>query len=333
MRRPFLLKQRGKIWYYRLAGHATFHSTGQTSKTAAMNYAQEALARNEPPPRPRLQDYTADFYRWDTCEWIRRQHAKGRRFSRQVADACRSQLERYILPEFGGRRLDEINAVEVENWLVGLDRANQTKNHLLYTLNIILKEAKRQKVITVNPLDDVEPMAKQYRPRDVFTPAELRALFPGDPEAMVEVWREPRYAALFFVLATTGLRSGEARALQWRCIAWERQGIYVVQEMKTDTEMGTTKSGDERAVLVPTQTMEMLAWWHKQTMYGEPDDFVFPGMDRTRPVTSRTAGGRLHRALAHVGIDRSVRNLVVGANAKSGSKSLTLGQKKGLPTP
>ena len=276
-----------------------------------MNYAQEALVRNEPPPRPRPKEYAADFCRWDTCDWIRRQHAKGRRFSRQVADARRSQLERYILPEFGNRRLDEINAVEVENWLVGLDRANQTKNHHLHTLNIILKEAKRQKVIAANPLADVEPMAKQYRPRDVFTPAELRALFPSDPEAMVEIWREPRYAALFFVLATTSLRSGEARALQWRCVAWERQGIYVMQAMKTDTEMGTTKSGDERAVLVPTQTMEMLAWWHRQTMYGEPEDFVFPGMDRTRPVTSRTAGVRLHQALAHVGIDRSVRNLVV----------------------
>ena len=111
--------------------------------------------RNGPPPRPRLKEYVADFYRWDTCNWIRRQHAKGRRFSRQVADSRRSRLERYILPEFGDRRLDEINPVEVENWLVGLDRANQTKNHLLYTLNIILKEAKRQKVIAANPLDDV----------------------------------------------------------------------------------------------------------------------------------------------------------------------------------
>ena len=35
MKRPFLLKKRGKYWYYRLSNEATFHSTGQTSRNKA----------------------------------------------------------------------------------------------------------------------------------------------------------------------------------------------------------------------------------------------------------------------------------------------------------
>lgn len=35
MKRPFLLKKRGKNWYYRLANEQTFHSTGQKSRPAA----------------------------------------------------------------------------------------------------------------------------------------------------------------------------------------------------------------------------------------------------------------------------------------------------------
>ena len=60
MQRPYLLKKRAQIWYYRLANENTFHSTGQTSKTAAINFAQQRLDRRaHRVTAPRLREYAA----------------------------------------------------------------------------------------------------------------------------------------------------------------------------------------------------------------------------------------------------------------------------------
>jgi hypothetical protein len=38
LKRPYLLKKRGKVWYYRLADELTFHSTGLTFESRAHNH-------------------------------------------------------------------------------------------------------------------------------------------------------------------------------------------------------------------------------------------------------------------------------------------------------
>ena len=45
MKRPFLLHKRGKIWYVRLEGQKTFHSTGLTSKKDAETYARREVGK------------------------------------------------------------------------------------------------------------------------------------------------------------------------------------------------------------------------------------------------------------------------------------------------
>jgi integrase len=87
---------------------------------------------------------------------------------------------------------------------------------MLYTLRIILREAKAKKLIADNPLQETEPLGKNPRRRDALTMEELGLLFPIDRDKLLAIWKELQYAALSMTMATTGVRSGEIRALLWR---------------------------------------------------------------------------------------------------------------------
>ena len=58
--------------------------------------------------QPILEDFARDFFEWESSSWIRRQHAKGRRFCKSIAKCRQGHLDKYILPHFGktliGRR-------------------------------------------------------------------------------------------------------------------------------------------------------------------------------------------------------------------------------------
>jgi integrase len=164
-----------------------------------------------------LEHYTKTFFVWDECRWIKRQLAKGKRFSKTNAKLRRYHLTNYILPKFGKRSLNSLNRVEIENWLVSLKGiktqealSNQTKNHILYAFRIVLRKAEREGIVPYNCISIVESLAVQPKQRDVFSQEELQKLFPSDLEALVRIWFQEEYAYFFFILATTGLRRGEA---------------------------------------------------------------------------------------------------------------------------
>jgi integrase len=217
-------KVRGKkglvyyFYYYDAQGKRIRKSTGKSLIGEAWEFADSfmaELAEKDKPGVPTLREYAADFFDWERSEWIRRQHAKGRAFSKATAQMRAIHLDNHILPEFGDRPLTEINRVDVENWLIGLDLSNQTKNHILYTFRIILRDAEAAGKLDSNPLEKVEPMGKDAQARDILSLEELRLLFPKTNTKLMKVWKEPRRAALFAILATVGLRSGEVRALKW----------------------------------------------------------------------------------------------------------------------
>jgi hypothetical protein len=71
-------------------------------------------------------------------------------------------------------------------------------------------------------------------------------------------------------MLTTGMWRGEAAVLQWKHIVLDKHGILILQAVKTNGGIGTTKSRNTRACVIPSRTMTILTWWHSITPF--PDD-------------------------------------------------------------
>ena len=311
MKRKYLLKKRGKFWYYKLSYEEAFHSTGHTTRALAESIVLEIIQGNDQGREMiTLNDYSKDFYKWGNCSWIERQHAKGRSFSKTMSKLRRSQLENYILPKFGKKLLKDINPVEVENWLISLTLSNQTKNHILYSFNIIMKEAARELIIKFNPLQNVEPMSRDYIKRDILEPKEIKLLFPTDEEELKQIWEDQFWWTLFLFIITTGARSGEVRALKWKNVLIDRSIVLISDSVKSDRTIGRPKSGDVRGVILPERTHQMLKKWHLVSPFSEPEHFVFYGRGGTL-MNKRTVWKHFLKGLDNAGIIRKNRKIDV----------------------
>ena len=106
MRHEFtLFRRKGqKVWYfyYYEGSKRKARSTGKTLKYEAEQETHKFLTSGEN-QNITLEEFTKDFFVWDCCSWIRRQHAKGRSFSEAVADSRRGHVVNYILPAFGDK--------------------------------------------------------------------------------------------------------------------------------------------------------------------------------------------------------------------------------------
>ncbi len=315
--------ERGGIWYVQWLsrqGKRYFKTTGERvqpklkdrGQKAAMVAAAKIIGSGLRSQAPVLAEYAKDFYRWETSSFIRRQHAKGRGFNRAWANALQSMMERYVFPAFGRMGLEDLKRPMVEKWMVDLPLANQTRNQILYALRRILVEAESEGLILRNPLDHVEPMGKGGRVRDVFALEELRKMFPMDDEELLSVWKSLKYAALFITMATTGIREGEARALQWRHLlpgGW----LLIERAVKIDGSIGPLKkrerTGEPRVVALPSRAQGTLSRWCNESPYTLPDDLIFFGDRADHPLNRRTFGDLFNRSLLKAGVIRGERYL------------------------
>ena len=307
------IRKRNGVYYWKRPHEKTFHTTRTRNKSDARAFIAEALKKDNPIPIL-LNDYAKDFYVWGECSYIKRQLAKGKSLSEKWAQSRRSHLDMYILPKWGHMRLDQINPVKWENWLISLDLANGTKNSITHTINIIFKEAKREGILKFNQITDVEPLSNNYQNRDAFTRVEIKLMFPDKDEETLRIWGNRYFASLFFTLLTTGMRVGEIIALQWKNVHLDKNAIYVVQAVKNDNTIGTTKNRENRSVLIPDVTKNILAEWKKETYFNADDDFVFHGLDFKnphKPIHRKTVLDKLKSALTRAGIETEGRTLVV----------------------
>jgi hypothetical protein len=153
----YLIRRKDKL----MKGRSTFYcrfrnsdgtllpwqSTGETAKTRAENWAFAEMERRKneaPSDRVTLESFAKGFF-LDSSPCIERQHRKGRKFGNAHAKNRQGHLDRYLLPRFGKMALTEISKPDIEDWLVGLGLSNATCNHIIYTLRIVLREAKDRK--------------------------------------------------------------------------------------------------------------------------------------------------------------------------------------------
>src|SRR3989442_9660858 len=164
----------------------------------------------------------------------------------------RSYLSLHLLPVFGETKVRQVAKGRIKELLaqkvrIGFSRASVEL--MLAVLRGMLNAAIEDGVILANPTDRV---ARQLRLNRVASARqdEIKAMTREQLARFVAAASQavPRAFPLFLLLARTGLRLGEALALQWQDLNFAEREIPVARALGAGGGIDTPKSGRGRAV-------------------------------------------------------------------------------------
>ncbi|WP_394123643.1 Arm DNA-binding domain-containing protein [Psychrobacter nivimaris] len=226
--------------------------------TALADRAEACISRN-----PTFKEFSETFFEERKIEW--------RPSYRQKIQII---LEKYLLPEFGGKAVHAIKKTDLLTFRSSLAKVRYGKdgqsslsvariNQIMILLRMILEEASDRHEFEM-PYKNIKNL-KQARP-DV------------NPFTLSEVWLflkhvradyRPYYAIRFF----TGMRTSEIDGLKWDCINFDRREISIKGAL-VNGEMGPTKTlGSQRDIAISQLVYDALLEQKART-YGK-SEFVF----------------------------------------------------------
>ena len=140
----------------------------------------------------------------------------------------RQSLDLYLLTTFGNRPLEEKTRAELKDFfsiLVKKGLRRYTILNVLALLRRILQEAVEESRLTANPASG---LGRHVLPRGE-QPFISTALTPREAKHLLKICQEafPKYYPLLFCLLQTGLRPGEALALEWSDLNFANSTITV----------------------------------------------------------------------------------------------------------
>jgi integrase len=187
--------------------------------------------------------------------------------------AYASRLELHVLPQFGGRPLDQIDVNDVAALIAGLRRrgyAGSTISCILTPLSRLFGHAARRGLIEVNPiskLDRTERPRVERRERPVLSRDEIGRLLNA---------ATPSYRTLLATAILSGLRQSELLALHWADIDFDREVIHVRRALNRQKQETPPKTSHAlREVVLMPALAKALSQHRADSQFREPDDYVF----------------------------------------------------------
>ena len=211
----------------------------------------------------------------------------------------RSQLDRFLLPEFGEVSLRDITPQVVRAWHNKLDRQHPTQRaHVYSLLRAILNEAVRDDILAKNPCNIRSAgITKRTIEIEPATTDEIKALVAAMPE---------RYQVFVLIAAWCGLRFGELSELRRKDIDVEAGVVHVRRAVVWDAGepvVGPPKNGFGRRVAMPPHIVG--------TVTAHVERFAAPGLDgllfhaikdESRQVSSNTVRRHWMKARVAAGL-------------------------------
>ena len=264
----------------------------------------------------KFEDFAKNFFiRTDEQSIYEHNKKFGKKYDTDWYTAREGILNNYIMPKFGQMNMSDITDIMIEEWYIRLygvkskepkELSNAVKNRVLNTLSIVLKEAKRKRIIETNPCDTVETLNPEYQKRGFFTVEEIHKLFPQDKSKLVSIWDTLQFALFFSIMVDTGWRCGEVSALKRENFI--DNGVYSESSVKASTKkvkesIKTSNKGQPYKVgILSEYTLELYRNFIKD--WDNVYLFYFEGFGMNKPYRSNKV---LRSACAKVGIDANGR--------------------------
>ena len=189
----------------------------------------------------------------------------------KTLDGYRTDVEAYVIPHIGGRKLQSLRPATVSTLYADLLRSGgrggkplspRTVQHVHRTLHKALQDA-----VDVERLLPSNPAARAKVPR--AEPDERGRMWtPGQLRAFLEYTSDAHRLGVFFWTATyTGARRGELLALRWSDVDLAAAEITFARSVDVLDGVrveGSTKGGRSRVVPVDEGTVAALRRWRKQ---------------------------------------------------------------------
>lgn len=138
-----------------------------------------------------------------------------------------SRWANLLEPHWANIPIANLTTPEIAEWARRYDHEPSKKIVALQTLSAVLLEAQRLGHITHNPAALVKKPRQQRRKPNPLAAEEVKAV--------LDATANPKYHTLFAVMLYAGLRSKEARNLQWTDI---QDGIIHIRRETTKTDAG-----------------------------------------------------------------------------------------------
>jgi|GEM_PF-4366001 len=289
-----------KVRYYAGKKKKTL-TTGQTNERKAILIAQKWADDGKFNGSPEFADYSKPYFTED-CPYCLGQSATGKPLQKTWRIQLRSSLTGTLVKDLGNYTLRELTSELLQSYFMRKSaggKAASTIENYKKALRPILDQAVRDKILKVNPLDDVATYTKNMAvesPKYCPTDKEVRALF------LSEGWRHEQddvYFRIAFVGLATGCRLGELQALQRKHISYDQPSsvmrIKVGQSMKELTrELGLTKT--KRVRWVPAVGIVAHAVLAGITEKNDPEEYLFKREGQSEPIRQRVVNLNLKKA-------------------------------------
>jgi integrase len=203
-----------------------------------LKHEVDVAAAPPAPIVPTLSEFCDQFY-FEKMATIGNKHGKNKPGTLRTK---RSHVKRQLGPRFGHLRLDQIDAIAIEDFKIASihhGREASTVNTYLTTLHNILATARKRGHLAVAPA--IEWFRVGPTEFDFLDFEEAERLIEAAATAM-PAWHAPIVLAL-----KTGMRLGELRGLRWQDVDLVSGQLTVCRNLPRDVE-GTPKSGRSRTI-------------------------------------------------------------------------------------
>ncbi len=186
--------------------------------------------------------------------WYREVYMQ-RDIKQRSVDHVRSMLELHILPVIGKRALSSVTHAQLQKLLNDMRRRKpplkplsaQTVRHVYSVIKQVFGKAKAMNLITLDPSEDLEVPKVKRAARPALTIEQVRRLLAVVDSAAAGA----RLAPAFHLMATLGLRIGEALGIRHEDLSADFSTLTISQQISYHSNQAVAPKSDASARVLP----------------------------------------------------------------------------------